>query len=82
MKNAFETGFKPHFSKLADEIQREQSQLRGDFFFDSHWVLYKLHESRKIDLLSLILVLRVPCPAVFCVVAATCEKLHSQFPHM
>jgi len=26
MKNTFETGLKPHFSQLADEIQREQSQ--------------------------------------------------------
>ena len=26
MKNALETGLKPHFSQLADEIQREQSQ--------------------------------------------------------
>ena len=42
------------------------------FFFYSYWVLYKLHEQE--DRLSLILVLRVPCSAVFCVVAATCEK--------
>jgi len=26
MKNALETGLRPHFSLLADEIQREQSQ--------------------------------------------------------
>jgi len=26
MKNALETGLKPHFLQLADEIQREQSQ--------------------------------------------------------
>jgi len=26
MKNALEIGLKPHFSQLADEIQREQSQ--------------------------------------------------------
>jgi len=26
MKNVLETGLKPHFSQLADEIQREQSQ--------------------------------------------------------
>jgi len=25
MKNVFETGLKPHFSQLADEMQREQS---------------------------------------------------------
>jgi len=26
MKNVLETGLKPHFSQLAEEIQREQSQ--------------------------------------------------------
>jgi len=39
-------------------------------FFYTYWVLYKLHEQE--DWLSLILVLRVSCLAVFCVVAATC----------
>jgi len=41
-------------------------------FFYSYWVLYKLHEQE--DRLSLILVLRVSCLTVFCVVAATCEN--------
>ena len=48
-------------------------------FFNSYWVLYKLHERE--DWLSLIAVLRVSCPAVFCVVAATCEKPKS-IPHV
>jgi len=26
MKNALETGLKPHFPQMADEVQREQSQ--------------------------------------------------------
>ena len=39
--------------------------------FFPYWVLYKLHEQE--DWLSLFLVLRVPCPAIFCIVAATCE---------
>jgi len=40
MKNVFETGLKPHFSQLADEMQREQSPKwddQRDLSFFSHF---------------------------------------------
>ena len=52
-----------------------------DFFFYSYWALCKLHKQE--DGLSLILVLCLSCPAVFCVVADSLHaKTPSQFPRM
>jgi len=71
MKNVLETGLKTTFFTTSGWNSAGTITANEMISFFSYCVLYKLHEQE--DWLSLFLVLRVPCPAIFCVVAATCE---------